>query len=213
MQAEKRAAVFLDRDGTINEEVGYLDRVEKLRLIPGAAEAIRLLNEKGFKTVVVTNQSGVARGFFTEAFVETVHSRIQELLAAEGAVIDGFYYCPHHPTEGRGPYLQDCDCRKPAPGLLRCAAAEHGIDPSRSFVVGDTLKDIEAGGRVGIPGILVLTGYGREALAALEAQTDGPGTCPDASLATERHPRNIRPVHVAADLGAAVRWILRSLRP
>ena len=162
-----QAAVFLDRDGTINEEVGYLDRLEKLRLIPGAAEAIRLINESGMKTVVVTNQSGVARGFFTEAFVDEVHTHLREMLREEGASLDGFYFCPHHPTEGRGRYLRSCNCRKPSPGLLLRAAEELHLDPARSYMVGDTLKDIEAGARAGVQGILVRTGYGEEAAAEL----------------------------------------------
>ncbi|MEK7374927.1 MAG: HAD family hydrolase, partial [Thermodesulfobacteriota bacterium] len=144
-EGKKQAAVFLDRDGTINEEVGYLDRIEKLRLIPGAAEAIRLINESGMKAIVVTNQSGVARKFFDEASVDEVHARLRDMLRAEGAFLDGVYYCPHHPTEGRGDYLRTCDCRKPAPGLLLRAAEELQLDLARSYMVGDTLKDIEAG--------------------------------------------------------------------
>jgi D-glycero-D-manno-heptose 1,7-bisphosphate phosphatase len=173
MEEEKGAAVFLDRDGTINEEIGYMDRMEKLRLIPGAAEAIRLINATGMKTVVVTNQSGVARGIFTESFVAETHARLGEMLRAEGASLDGIYFCPHHPTEGRGDYLRVCECRKPAPGLLFRAAAELDLDPARSYMVGDTLKDIEAGRRAGAQGILVRTGYGEEAAAEL-----GPGKEP-----------------------------------
>jgi len=141
---KKQAAVFLDRDGTINEEVGYLDRPEKLCLIPGAARAIRLINESGLKAIVVTNQSGVARGFFDEALVAAVHARLQEFLQAEGAWIDRFYYCPHHPTEGLGDYLRDCPCRKPAPGMLLRAAEELALSLDDSYITGDTLKDIEA---------------------------------------------------------------------
>lgn len=144
-EKKRRAAVFLDRDGTINEEVGYLDRMEKLQLIPGAAEAIRWINESGMKAVVVTNQSGIARGLFDEAFVAQVHARLREMLRAEGVLIDAFYFCPHHPTEGRVEYLKICDCRKPAPGMLLRAAEELRIDPNHSYMVGDTLKDIEAG--------------------------------------------------------------------
>ncbi len=188
------AAVFLDRDGTINEEVGYLDSLHKLRLIPGAAEAVRLINRSGMKAVVVTNQSGVARGLFDEAFVGEVHRRLREMLAAEGAFLDGVYHCPHHPREGRGIYLRECDCRKPAPGLLLKAAAELSLDPQRSAMIGDTLKDIEAGARIGTRGILVRTGYGTEAAAQLESRAaEGP----------------IRPVHTARDLLAAVHWLLK----
>lgn len=146
-QGKRWPAVFLDRDGTIIEEVEYLDRLEKMRLLPGAAEAIRLINASGMKTVVVTNQSGIARGLFDIPFVEQCHRHLREMLAKDGAFVDGIYYCPHHPTEGRGPYLRICDCRKPAPGMLLRAAEELSIDSSRSYMVGDTLKDIEAGAR------------------------------------------------------------------
>jgi histidinol-phosphate phosphatase family protein len=211
----RQAAVFLDRDGTINEEVGYLDRLEKLRLIPGTAGAIRRLNAGGFKTVVVTNQSGVARGFFDETFVAAVHARLGELLRVEGAFLDGFYICPHHPAEGCGTYRRVCDCRKPAPGLLLRAAAELDLDPRRSFMIGDTLKDIEAGSRAGMRGILVRTGYGRKELASLTsgrfpenpAQGGLRKSCRmDLTVSPIKDPR--QPNHVADDLAAAVRWIL-----
>jgi D-glycero-D-manno-heptose 1,7-bisphosphate phosphatase len=187
MTEEKRLpAVFLDRDGTINEEVGYLDCLEKLRLIPGAAEAIRLIRERGMKAVVITNQSGVARGIFDEAFVHAAHERLREMLQKEGAFLDGFYFCPHHPTEGKGRYLMNCACRKPAPGLLLRAAEELSIDPVRSYMIGDTVKDIEAGSRFGAKGILVLTGYGAEAADTL-----------------------VRPACIAKDILTAVRWLLK----
>ncbi|MBE0558546.1 MAG: HAD family hydrolase [Proteobacteria bacterium] len=210
MRKDKRhAAVFLDRDGTINEEVGYLDRLEKLRLIPGAAEAIRLINESGMKAIVVTNQSGVARGMFGEAFVGTVHRRLREMLAAEGASLDGLYFCPHHPTEGRGRYLRSCDCRKPAPGLLLRAAEELSLDPERSTMIGDTLKDIEAAARIGARGILVRTGYGAEAADALGLAAEPRWMSTGAEDAPRRGDRVIRPVHIAGDLFAAVRWLLK----
>lgn len=207
--SEKRhAAVFLDRDGTINEEVGYLDCLEKLRLLPGAAEAIRLINESRMKAVVVTNQSGVARGIFDEAFVDEVHARLREMLGKEGASLDGFYFCPHHPTEGRGRYLRSCDCRKPAPGLLLRAVEELSLDPERSTMVGDTIKDIEAAARIGARGILVRTGYGTEAADALST-----GEKSRMSPGAEKLPGGgdlvIRPVYIARDLLAAVRWLLK----
>ena len=181
----KNTAVFLDRDGTINEEVGYLSRLDQLRLIPGTPEAIRLINETGMLAVVVTNQSGVARGYFTEDFVETVHVRINELLREERARIDRFYFCPHHPVYGNGPYKLACSCRKPESGLFLRASEELGIDLSRSYVVGDMLKDIDAGKRVGAKGILVRTGYGRNITL-----TD-------------------KPVYIAEDVLDAVKWILK----
>jgi D-glycero-D-manno-heptose 1,7-bisphosphate phosphatase len=219
-EGNRRAAVFLDRDGTINEEVGYLDRMEKLQLIPGAAEAIRLINTSGMKTVVVTNQSGVARGIFTESFVAETHARLGEMLRAEGASLDGIYYCPHHPTEGRGDYLRVCECRKPAPGLLLRAAAELHLDPARSYMVGDTLKDIEAGARAGAQGILVRTGYGEEAAAELgpddEPRRNGdmmPHRVPIEKAGAQGETGIVQPVHIAGDLLAGVQWILRNRKP
>jgi D-glycero-D-manno-heptose 1,7-bisphosphate phosphatase len=209
IKEKRQAAVFLDRDGTINEEVGYLDRLEKLRLVPGAAEAIRLINRSGMKAVVVTNQSGVARGFFTEAFVDEVHAHLREMLREEGASLDGFYFCPHHPLEGRGVYLRHCNCRKPSPGLLLQAIEELSLEPECSYMIGDTLKDIEAASRIGAKGILVRTGYGAEAAAALDT-AEGPG---QKSPGDEARPPGkeavIRPVHIAGDILAAARWLLK----
>jgi D-glycero-D-manno-heptose 1,7-bisphosphate phosphatase len=152
----------LDRDGTINEDVDFVSSPSQLVLIPGSAEAIRRLNAMGFFTVVISNQSGVARGLFTEADLVPIHDRLRELLAREGASIDRIYYCPHHPTEGRPPYLTVCRCRKPAPGMLEDAARDLGIDLAGSFVVGDKLSDVEAGINAGATGILVRTGYGSQ---------------------------------------------------
>lgn len=181
---KKNTAIFMDRDGTINEEVGYLSRLEQLKLYPGASKAIRMINEAGMKAVVVTNQSGVARGFFTEAFVDTVHRRINEMLRTDGAHIDGFYYCPHHP-DGQEPYNKVCDCRKPATGLLVQASEELDINLTRSWIIGDTLKDIDAGKKAGVRGILVKTGYGQNIVV-----TDNP-------------------VHIAENILDAVQWIMR----
>jgi D-glycero-D-manno-heptose 1,7-bisphosphate phosphatase len=155
-------AVFLDRDGTVIEEVGYLDRVSRVSLYPWSSAAIRAFNRAGFPVVLVTNQSGIARGFFTEAVVDEVHQRVASLLAEGGARIDAYYYCPHHP-DGRVPvYAQRCDCRKPRRGLVDRAVAEFGIDPARSFVVGDRWLDVELARVIGGRGILVRTGYGAD---------------------------------------------------
>jgi len=208
-EQKRQAAVFLDRDGTINEEVGYLDRLEKLKLIPGAAEAIRLINASGIKAVVVTNQSGVARGIFDEVVVGAVHARLRELLLMEGGFLDGIYFCPHHPTEGRGRYLLSCDCRKPAPGLLLQAAAELNLDPTGSYMVGDTLKDIEAGERIGARGVLVRTGYGAESAAALETREEPGRKIPGKTVRPGEETVIVRPVHIAQDILAAVRWLLK----
>ncbi|HFC97835.1 MAG TPA: HAD family hydrolase [Thermosulfurimonas dismutans] len=150
----KRPVVFLDRDGTINEEVGYLNHISRLRLIPGAAEGIRRLREAGLAVVIVTNQSGPARGYFPETLVHEVHRELLRRLAAQGAEVDGIYVCLHAP-EAR------CVCRKPNPGLILRAAEELNLDLSRAWVVGDRWVDLELARRVGARGVLVLTGYGR----------------------------------------------------
>ncbi len=153
-------AVFLDRDGTIIEEVGYLDRPERIEFFPWTIDAIRVLNRAGLAVVLVSNQSGVARGFFTEAVVDQVHQRMADMLAAGGAHIDAYYYCPHHP-DGRVPALSMvCSCRKPARGLVDRAVTEFGVDPARSFVVGDRWLDVGLARTVGARGVLVRTGYG-----------------------------------------------------
>jgi D-glycero-D-manno-heptose 1,7-bisphosphate phosphatase len=155
-----RVAVFFDRDGTLNEDVGYLRMPEEMRLIPGAAEAVRLLNDRQILTCVISNQSGVARGFLTEADLIPIHDRLQEQLAAAGAHLDRIYYCPHHATEGRPPYNIDCTCRKPRTGMLRRAAEELSIALAKSFVIGDKALDVEVGKAAGAYAILVLTGFG-----------------------------------------------------
>ncbi len=182
---KKNAAVFLDRDGTINEEVGYLGDLEKLSIYPNSFEAIRLINESGMKAVVITNQSGVARGYFSEDFVMTVHSRINETLQKKGAHIDRFYYCPHHPTEGKGNYLKSCDCRKPETGMVIKASEELDIDLSRSYMVGDTAKDIELANKISVTGILVKTGYGKKEISS-----------------------DIKPDYIAENILDAVKWIM-----
>jgi D,D-heptose 1,7-bisphosphate phosphatase len=183
------AAVFMDRDGTICEEVGYLDSVERFRLIPRSGAAIRLLNQQGFKAVVVTNQSGVARGFISEARLQELHAELSRRLREEGAFLDGIYYCPHHPTEGEEPYRRICDCRKPAAGLLMKAAEDLDLDLTLSYAVGDRLADLECGYRAGAKGVLVLTGYGKEELASPKEKWE------------------TQPSFIAGDLYEAVRWI------
>jgi D-glycero-D-manno-heptose 1,7-bisphosphate phosphatase len=183
-----RPAVFLDRDGTLIEEVGYLDRLDRIRLFPWSIEAVRLLNRAGFHVVLVSNQSGVARGFFSEAFVEETHRHLTGLLAGGDARIDRFYYCPHLPDAAVEAYRRTCDCRKPAPGLIRRAARELSIDLDRSWVVGDRRLDVELASRAGIRSILVRTGPG----AADVTRDESPP-----------------PARVAADLMAGVGQILR----
>jgi len=156
-----KRAVFLDRDGTINFEKEYLYQAEDFEFIPGAAEAIRLLNQAGIMVVVVTNQSGVARGYYTEGDVENLHRHIDRELERYGARVDVWLYCPHHPS-GRGSYALPCHCRKPLPGMLQVAAARHDIELEGSTMIGDKLADIEAGLSAGCRTILVRTGYGAD---------------------------------------------------
>lgn len=185
-----RRAIIMDRDGTLCEEVGYVNHVDRVRLLPRSAEAVKRANDAGFQTVVVTNQAGIARGYFEESLVDEVHDRVRELLAQEGARLDGIYYCPHHPDVGAPPYRKVCECRKPQPGMLRRARDEMGIDLPSSYMVGDSIKDLEAGHRAGTTNVLVLTGYGKGELEHKSSQWP------------------VRPDHVADDLLGAVTWIL-----
>jgi D-glycero-D-manno-heptose 1,7-bisphosphate phosphatase len=187
-----RAAAFLDRDGTIIEEVGYLDRIERVAFYPWTIDAVRALNRAGLRVVMVTNQSGVARGFFSEATVEEVHRHIASMLEAGGASIDAYYYCPHHPDGKVQAYAQRCECRKPGRGLVDRAQRELGVDPSRSFVVGDRWLDVALARTVGAQGVLVRTGYGRSEEA--------------------RPPEGLIADAVADNLIEAVGWILRRRR-
>lgn len=185
-----RPAVFLDRDGTLIEEAGYLDRLERLVFYPFSVDAVRLLNRTNLAVVVVTNQAGVARGIFQESFVADAHRHVSETLSRGAARVDGFYYCPHHPEASIEAYRIACDCRKPQPGLLRRAARELQLDLSRSFVIGDRWHDLQAGAAVGARGILVRTGYGRTEEAAPR--------------------RDLTPAAVVDNLIEAVSWILRA---
>lgn len=159
--------VFLDRDGTINEEVEYLHRAGDLRLLPGVAGALRRLKAWGFKLVVVTNQAGVARGYYGEEEVISLHQYLNSLLAEEGAEIDRFFYCPHHPTHGTGEYRRKCHCRKPETGMFEMAEKYFKVDKARSYMIGDKLLDTEAGRRYGVAAVLVGTGYGKELYGGL----------------------------------------------
>lgn len=186
----KKIAVFLDRDGTINEEVGYLDNLEKIVLYPGVIPALKLIRDHNMKSVVVTNQSGVARGICTEQFVSQAHSCIQEMLRHRGVSLDAFYYCPHHPRVGLSPYRTNCLCRKPGVAMFHKAADDMGIDLTKSYMIGDTVNDIEAAGNAGVIGILVKTGYGMDALR---------------ELCSSRHKAH----YIAEDILEAVEWIIK----
>jgi len=163
-------AVFLDRDGTVTEEIGYVNDPRRLRLIPGSAEAIALLNARGIPAILATNQAGVARGYFKEAMIGSCHARLEEMLAALGARLDAIYYCPHHPSVGDPPFRQECDCRKPKPGMLLKAADKFGINLSRSYVIGDKASDLEVAKVVGAHPLLVRTGYGEGEIALFEGR-------------------------------------------
>ena len=157
----KRRAVFIDRDGTISEEIGYVNHPSRYRVFAYAAEAIKLLNEAGWLAILITNQAGVARGYFTEDVIGAVHNLLAQELARGGARLDAIYYCPHHPSVGEPPYRFDCDCRKPKPGLIRRAAAEFDIDLAGSWMIGDRYSDTELARNAGLRAALVLSGYGR----------------------------------------------------
>ena len=174
----------------MNEEVGYLRDLSMLTLIPGVGQAVRKLNDAGFLVVLVTNQSGVARGYFPESLVAEAHGRLEELLGKDGARLDAGYYCPHHPTAGTTMHTRVCDCRKPGTGLIDQAARDLAIDVSQSYMVGDKWSDVELGHRAGATSILVRSGFA----------ADDPG--------------NARPEHVADpdftahDLAEAADWII-----
>ncbi len=186
-----RRAVFLDRDGVVIEEVSYLSSMKHLALFPWTIDAIRALNRAELAVVVITNQSGIARGFFTEAFVDEVHREMSARLAVGGARIDAYYYCPHHPDGRVTEYARSCDCRKPGRGLVDRAARDLNLDPARSFVVGDKWSDIELAHAAGARGVLVRTGHGVD-----ELRLDR-GDAADA---------------VVDNLAAAASWILKSLK-
>lgn len=155
-----QSALFLDRDGVLIEEVGYLSSVEQVRVLDGVAEAIARANAQGIPVVVVTNQAGVGRGYFPESRVGEAHAAIDAALAPAGARIDRYYYCPHHPEAALAEYRVSCECRKPAPGMLRQAAQELDLDLGRSWFVGDKQSDLEAARAAGCQPLLVRTGYG-----------------------------------------------------
>lgn len=155
-----RPAIFIDRDGTLSHEVGYVNHPSRFKLFPFAVDAIRTINRAGVLAVLVTNQAGVARGYFPESMIDEIHGMVLAALEAGGARLDGLYVCPHHPTEGQPPYRQDCQCRKPRPGLLHRAEQELGADLARSWVVGDRHGDLQLAWKVGAKAAMVRTGYG-----------------------------------------------------
>ena len=184
-------AIFMDRDGTISEEAGYINHVSRFQLLPKTIEAIRLINQSSFKAILITNQAGVARGYFPEDLVHEVHRKMNTLLHEGNAYLDKIYYCPHHPQVGSVKYRIDCNCRKPKPGMLEKAAEEFNLDFSQSYIIGDKYTEIALGHKVGSKSILVLTGYGRGELELFSRQWEH------------------KPHFVAEDLLSAVNWILK----
>jgi D-glycero-D-manno-heptose 1,7-bisphosphate phosphatase len=193
LRVAPRPAVFMDRDGTLTEEVGYVNHPSRLRLLPRSGAAVRRLNQAGVAVVVVTNQAGIARGYFSPEVLTAVNAALVSQLKDEGAHLDGLYVCPHHPTEGEAPYRLVCDCRKPKPGLLLRAASDLGLDLGRSTLVGDKGSDLVAARAVGARAVLVLTGYG------LGEWEYGRSALP------------VQPDHVADDLLGAADWVIKEL--
>jgi D-glycero-D-manno-heptose 1,7-bisphosphate phosphatase len=180
----KDPAVFLDRDGTINEEMGYINDLSRLRILPGVAEALKLLKSHGFKLIVISNQSGPARGYFPKELVFETNELLQKRLKKKSVSIDDFFICFHHPEE-------NCSCRKPKPGLILKALKKYSIDLERSYLIGDKIIDIETAKNAGIKGILVLTGYGKGELKYVAPQ------------------KGIAPYFVAKDLKSAAEFIIK----
>jgi D-glycero-D-manno-heptose 1,7-bisphosphate phosphatase len=143
-------AAFLDRDGVINRDTAYIADWKEFEFLPGAIEGMRLLQDAGYELIVVTNQSGIARGIFSESDYQTLTAKMKATLAEHGVFLTEVYFCPHHPTKGQGSYLMTCDCRKPSPGMLKEAMADHSIDPAGSLMIGDKASDMEAGRRAGV---------------------------------------------------------------
>lgn len=186
----KSPAVFLDRDGTINEQMGYINHLSRFILLPGVPEAIRLLKRSGFLTIVVSNQSGVARGYFPIDLVHRVNALMTDSLQRQGARVDGIFFCPHHPRAELPEYAMECDCRKPRTGLMQQACMAHEIDLTRSFAVGDRYQDVEFAHHGGIRGILVRTGYGQGEIDHVLPH------------------KTRQPDYIAEDLLDAARWIV-----
>jgi len=186
-----RPAVFLDRDGTINEQLGYINHISRFVLLPDAGRAVSLLNKNDYFVIVTSNQSGVARGYFPIELVEETNELMETELARDDAYVDGIYFCPHHPEGVLPEYSTECSCRKPDTGLIEKARSELDIDMERSYVIGDRWLDIEFAHNANLPGILVLTGYGKGDLEYIVPH------------------KQIKPTYVAEGLLRGVKWILK----
>jgi D-glycero-D-manno-heptose 1,7-bisphosphate phosphatase len=187
----KKPAVFIDRDGTINEQMGYVNHLSRFKILPRVPQAVRMLNHHGFLVLVVSNQSGVARGYYPLDLVKTLHHLLVTRIREKKGSIDGIFFCPHHPAGSVPEFSRDCDCRKPKTGLIEQACKSFEIDLQRSFVVGDMCTDVELAQRAGLPGVLVKTGYGLGEIEYILPR------------------KTVKPSHIAEDLLDAVRWILR----
>lgn len=187
-------AVFIDRDGTVVREVGYLCRPEQIEILPRVPEAIRRLRGGGYRVVLVTNQSAVARGMLNESELEEIHRLLRQELDRRGAALDGVYYCPHHPSEGVAPYVMRCQCRKPNPGLLERAVRDLRLDLMHSYVVGDQGTDMQLARRAGIKGIWIRNGN-------------------DAGASTRSVEMKTDCAFIARDLWDAASWILERALP
>jgi D-glycero-D-manno-heptose 1,7-bisphosphate phosphatase len=186
----KKPAVFIDRDGTINEQMGYINHISRFMLLPGTAEGIRLLNDHGYLVIIVSNQSGVARGYFPMDLVNEVHDHMRVLLERDNARVDGIFFCPHYPKGKLPEYNRVCECRKPKTGLIKMACRDFDIDMANSYVIGDRCTDIELARNAGLKGILVKTGYGLGDLEYVFPHLP------------------FKPFHVADDLLDAAKWIV-----
>lgn len=194
IKPQSRPVVFLDRDGTLNVEDGYIRQLERLVLIPGAAEAVCRLNKADVAAILVTNQSGAARGYYPESHILDLNNRLVELLKKEGAYLDALYYCPHLPDGTVDEYTSACQCRKPEIGLVeRAAADDPSLDRKRAYVVGDKSTDVELAHNIGGKGVLVRTGYGDQVLEG-----------------TYQWP--VKPDYIAAEITEAIDWILTDLK-
>jgi len=201
------SAVFVDRDGTLIRDVGYLRRADQIEVLPRVPDAIQLLRQHSLKVVVLTNQSAVARGFLTPEELERIHEELKRRLAREGAFLDAIYCCPHHPTEGAGPYRVSCECRKPQDGLARRAQAELNLDLRRSYVVGDQPSDMELASRIGVKGILIRNEEGERPSPIPSPIGGGLGRG-----ATGSRGREGTDFLVVKDLWEAAQWIVQDFK-
>lgn len=176
-------AVFIDRDGTINKNTGYIDTPDRFEIYPGVAEGIKKLKKNGYKIIIITNQSGIARGFFTVEKLEKIHEKMKKILSDDDDIIDAIYYCPHHPDE-------KCDCRKPNTQLFEKAIKEHKIETGLSYMMGDRMLDVEAGSKVGLKTVLIPE---KKEMVRIEMEES-----------------EIKPDHISKDFKLGVEWIINN---